>query len=179
VNTQENKCIVKPLITQEQIKNKILELSLQIQHDFINKDLLIVAILKGSFVFCSDLIRHLNPLYKVDFIICKSYVGTKSTGEVKIISDVRSDIKDKDILIVDDIADTGITIDFLRKNFLERGANSIKVCVLLNKKDRRIIETPVEYSCFDIPDHFVVGYGLDYNDLYRGLPYVAVLTEEK
>ncbi|MDR3244087.1 MAG: hypoxanthine phosphoribosyltransferase [Elusimicrobiota bacterium] len=170
---------IEVLISQEKLNKRIDEISLQIQRDFLDKDPLIIAILKGSIIFSSDLIRRLNPLYKIDFIIAKSYVGTQSTGDVKIIADVKSDIVDKDILLVDDIADTGITIDFLRKEFIKRGAKSVKVCVLLDKEGRRKVETTVEYSCFKIPNEFVVGYGLDYNDLYRGLPYIGVLSQEK
>ncbi|MDR0486255.1 MAG: hypoxanthine phosphoribosyltransferase [Elusimicrobiota bacterium] len=168
---------IKTLITKERIQERIAELSKEIQKDFEGRDPLIVSILKGSFVFCSDLIRHLNPEYKVDFIMVKSYIGTQSSGEVKIISDVKTNIEGKDILIVDDIADTGVTIDFLRKTFLERGASSVKVCVLLDKKDRRVVDTSVEYKCFDIPNYFIVGFGLDYNDLYRGLPFVGILEQ--
>ncbi|MDR3049681.1 MAG: hypoxanthine phosphoribosyltransferase [Elusimicrobiota bacterium] len=175
----ENKHTVKILLTEEQINKRIMEVSLQIQRDFSDKDPLIISILKGSFIFSSDLIRHLNPLYKIDFIVAKSYIGTESSGSVKIIADVKSEIKGKDILFIDDIADTGVTTSFLRKEFLSRGAKSVKVCVLLNKQSRRFVDTIVEYSCFDIPNEFVVGYGLDYNDLYRGLPYVGILSQEK
>jgi hypoxanthine phosphoribosyltransferase len=164
-------------ISAEEIQRRIAEISLQIQIDYKDKNPLIAAVLKGSFIFCADLIRHLSPLYKVDFIAVSSYSGENSTGRVTVNQDLKTDIAGHDIIVVEDIVDTGITMDYLKKEFAKRNPKSISVCALLDKKSRRKIPIDVEYVCFEIPDRFVVGCGLDYNGLYRGLPYIGLVKD--
>lgn len=166
---------IETFISAAEIQKKISETSLQIQRDFENKNPLIVAVLKGSFIFCGDLIRHLNPLYKVDFVTVSSYRGTKSLGEITLAADLKTDIAGHDVIIVEDIVDTGITINYLKTQFAKRNPTSLSVCALLDKPCKRKKDIKVEYACFEISDDFVVGYGLDYNGLYRGLPYIGIL----
>lgn len=167
---------LKILITEEQIRQKVAELAKKISHDYRKKQpLLIVGILKGSAIFLSDLIRRLSISCEVDFISVRSYDGTNSTGVVQLILDLYDNPVGKHILIVEDIIDTGRTLKFLKTNLLTRKAKSVKICVLLNKKCKRKTKIKVDYKGFDVPDKFVVGYGLDYNEKYRNLPYVAVL----
>jgi hypoxanthine phosphoribosyltransferase len=175
--TAENNYTIEMFISDQEIQKRIAEISLKIQMDFKNKNPLIIAVLKGSFIFCADLIRHLNPLYKVDFITLSSYSGQDSTGKVIVHKDIKTDIAGYDVIIVEDIVDTGLTMDFLKKDLIKRNPKSISVCALLDKKSKRKIPIDIEYVCFEIPDDFVVGFGLDYNGLYRGLPYIGILKE--
>ncbi|MCS7151120.1 MAG: hypoxanthine phosphoribosyltransferase [Endomicrobia bacterium] len=167
---------LKILITEEQIRQKVAELAKKISNYYRKKQpLLIVGILKGSAIFLSDLIRKLTISCEVDFISVRSYDGTSSTGVVQLILDLYDNPVGKHILIVEDIIDTGRTLKFLKTNLLTRKAKSVKICVLLNKKCKRKTKIKVDYKGFDVPDKFVVGYGLDYNEKYRNLPYVAIL----
>ena len=170
--------IGKPLLTTEQIRNKVTELADRISHDYLGKEILAVGILKGSFLFFSDLVRAIQQPVTIDFIIASSYIRTTSTGEVKVHYDIKEDIKGKDILLVDDIIDTGISLNFLRERILALGPESLKICTFLDKKERRIVDVPLDYIGFEVPDVFVVGYGLDYENQFRNLPYIAVFKKK-
>jgi hypoxanthine phosphoribosyltransferase len=164
---------MKILIGQKQIKCKVRKLGKQITKDYPN-GVVIIGILKGCTLFLSDLIREIKTDCVIDFIRVRSYNGTKS-DTVKLIYDIMYNVSNKDVLIVDDIIDTGKTIDFVKKWLLRKGAKSVKVCVLLDKEEVRKIPVKVDYVGFKIPNVFVVGYGLDFNEQYRNLPVVAVL----
>lgn len=167
-----------PLISEEQIQRKIKSLAQKISKDYNNKDLLVIGILKGSFMFFSDLIRHINVPLKVDFIIASSYVKKSSSGEVKIHYFPREEIQGKDVLLVEDIIDTGISLKIIKDKILSLNPASLKICVLLDKKERRVVDVPIDYKGFEIPNKFVVGYGLDYQEMFRNLPYITVFKKE-
>ncbi|MDA8168404.1 MAG: hypoxanthine phosphoribosyltransferase [Nitrospiraceae bacterium] len=169
--------IGKPLLTVEQIQKRVRELADKITKDYNGKELIAVCILNGAFMFFADLVRHIRVPLKVDFVSCSSYVKTDTTGEVKVHQDLREDIKDKHVLLVEDIADTGVTLNFLREHLMQRGPASIKICALLDKKERRIAEIPLDYAGFSIPNKYVVGYGLDYSNRFRNLPYIAIFKK--
>lgn len=169
--------IGKPLFTVNQIQNKVKELAEKISRDYEGKELLVVPILRGAFMFASDLLRVVRVPLTIDFITVSSYAQTDTTGEVEIHCDVRENIKDKNILLVEDIADTGITLNYLRERFLQTGVKSLKICVLLDKKERRVVDVPLDYVGFEIPNVFVVGYGLDYENKFRNLPYIAIFKK--
>lgn len=169
--------IGKPLLSAEEIQQKVKELADRISMDYENKNLLAVGILKGAFMFFSDLVRHIRVPMSIDFIIASSYVKTETTGEVKVYYDLRTDVRDRDVLLVEDIVDTGITLDFIRKKVLAREPASLKVCALLDKRERRVVDIPIDYRGFIIPNEYVVGYGLDYDDRYRNLPYIAIFKK--
>ena len=171
--------IKSTLVSEEDILAKVKELGKKISEDYKGKDLLLVGILKGAVIFMSDLVRSIDIPVKLDFMAVSSYGKTAiSTGEVRIIKDLDFSVENKDILIIEDIIDTGYTLAYLTDNLRKRGANSVKVCTLLNKPERRKVDVPVDYLGFDIPDEFVVGYGLDYAEMGRNLPFVAALKEE-
>lgn len=169
--------IGKPLFTVEQIHNRVREIADAISSDYEGKDILVVGILRGAFMFMSDLVRAIKVPVVIDFIIASSYVKTDSTGEIKIHYDIREDIADKDILLIEDIVDSGVTLNHLRERILARRPKSLKICALLDKKERRLVDVPLDYVGFSIPDEFVVGYGLDYDNNFRNLPYVAVFKK--
>ncbi len=164
---------LKTLISKEDIVSRVKELAYNINKDYKNKDLHIIGVLKGSFIFLSDLMRKLNLNPTVDFIMLKSYAGEQSTENVKILHDISMEVKGKDILIVEDIVDTGITLEFLINLLHAKSPNSIKVITLLDKPSKRKINIPVDYVGFKIKDRFVVGYGLDFNEQYRQLPFIG------
>jgi len=166
---------IETLWTEKEVKKKVSEIASEISRDYKGKDPLIIAVLKGSFVFCADLIRNLDPSFAVDFISLSSYSGSSSGGKVKVITNLKENIKGRDVIIVEDIADTGITLDFLIKELSLKKPKSLATCVLLDKKCARVKEVPVNYRCFEIGGCFAVGYGLDYNGFYRGLPYIGKL----
>lgn len=167
------------LISSEQIAEKIAALGEQISRDYKGKQLVVVGILKGAIVFLADLIREVTiPLY-VDFMAVSSYgSSTESSGVVRILKDLDKSIEGKDVLIVEDIIDSGLTLRYLVENLEARHPNSVKVCTLLDKPGRRKTQVAIHYNGFVIPDEFAVGYGLDYNDKYRNLPGVYVLKKE-
>ena len=170
------KNIVEVLLTEEQIKKRVKELAEEISNDYQDKEPVLVSILKGSFMFLSDLLRNLKIQCTIDFVAISSYNGsTESTGVVRQLLDLRENPVDKDLLIVEDIVDTGITLNYLKKNLLTRNPRSLKICVLLDKKERRKDHIKIDYTGFVIPDKFVVGYGLDYQEKYRNLPYIGVI----
>jgi len=170
--------IGKPFLSTEQIQKKISELADKISHDYIGKDVLAVGILKGSFMFFSDLVRAIKQPVTIDFIVASSYVKTTSTGEVKVHYDIREEIRGKDVLLIDDIIDTGISLNYIRERILSQSPQSLKVCAFLNKKERRIVDVTLDYVGFDIPNVFVVGYGLDYENQFRNLPYIAIFKKK-
>lgn len=167
-----------PLITEEQIQKRVKELASKISKDYEKKDLVVLGILKGSFMFFSDLIRHIKSPLKIDFIIASSYIKSSSSGDVKIHYFPREEIKGKDILLVDDIIDTGISLQFIKEKILEKSPSSLRICVLLDKKERRVVEVPVDYVGFLVPNKFIVGYGLDYQEMFRNIPYLTVFKKE-
>ncbi len=167
------------LFSQDQINKKVSELGNIITNDYKNKDLLVVGVLKGANIFMSDLIRSINLPLEIDFIVASSYgKSTQSSGVVKIVKDLDYSIEGRDVLIVEDIIDTGLTLNYLMTNFKSRGVNSIKICTLLDKPKRREIELNIDYCGFEIPDVFIVGYGIDFAERYRNLPYLASLKSE-
>ena len=169
--------IGKPLFTVEQIQRKVQELAGAITREYEGREVVMVCILKGAFMFFSDLVRHIRIPIKVDFVTCSSYAGPDTTGEIKLHHDIREQIRDKHVILVEDIADSGLTLNYLKEHFLQRGSASLKICVLLNKKERRQVQVPLDFEGFTIPNEFVVGYGLDYSNMYRNLPYIAVFKK--
>ncbi len=170
----------KPLFTSEEIQRKIHELGSRISTDYADKDLLVVGILKGAIFFMSDLLRSLRISVRMDFIHCTSSSSKgKGVNPVQIIADVKEDIRGMHVLLVEDIVDSGVTLRYLKQMMAERGPASLKVCVLLDKVERRQVEIEADYVGFRIPNKYVVGYGLDYMDRYRNLPYIAVLPMEE
>ena len=168
------------LIDEDRLYQRVQELAQQIEDDYENTDdLLLVCILKGAAIFMSQLSLLLKRPHEIDFMAISSYgAGTLSSGAVHIILDLRQDIFNRHVLIVEDIIDSGRTLAYLRRSLLARSPASLKICTLLTKTARRVMEVPVDYIGFDIPDEFVVGYGLDYAELYRNLRYIAVLKPE-
>lgn len=170
--------IGKPFLTTEQIQNKVKELAAAISEDYEGKQILVIGILKGAFMFLSDLVKLIQVPIDIDFLIASSYVKTESTGEMKIHADLREDIRDRHVLLIEDIVDTGITLNYIKKLLAERKPASLKVCSFLDKKACRKIEVDLDYVGYQIPDHYIVGYGLDYENNYRNLPYLAIFKEE-
>ena len=168
------------LVSEEELKAKVAELGAQISADYEGKDLLLVSILKGAVVFMADLMRAVTIPCGIDFMVVSSYGGanTSSTGLVKIIKDLDQDLSGKDVLIVEDILDTGITLSHLMLMLQMRKPNSQRLCTILSKPSRRKAGIEPDYCGFEVPDEFVVGYGLDYDEKYRNLPYVGVLKPE-
>ena len=171
--------IGKVLLTTEEIKAKIKELGATISRDYQGKNLLVVGILKGAVIFMSDLVREIKVPLALDFMAVSSYgVSTESSGVVRIMKDLERGIEDTHILIVEDIIDTGLTLKYLVENLAARGPLSVKVCTLLDKPSRRKVDVQPDYNGFSIPDEFVVGYGLDFSERFRHLPYIGVLKPE-
>ncbi len=174
--------VKKILVTEEQIKEAVKRIAAQItkDHESSDKKLLIVCILKGSLPFTADLLKEIRLPCILDFMKVSSYgSGTVSTGQVKIQCDLSVEtLEDYDVVVVEDIIDTGHTLSNLLVHLKNRNAHSVKLCALLDKPDRRKVEVNVDYCGFTIPDEFVIGYGLDYNEIYRNLPYIGVLKEE-
>lgn len=167
-----------PLISEEQIQKKVKALAHKISSDYKDKDLVVIGILKGSFMFFSDLIRYIKTPVRVDFIMASSYIKDTSSGEVKIHYFPTEVLEDKDILLVDDIIDTGISLKIIQDRILAMNPASLRICVFLDKAERRVVDVPVDYVGFKIPNKFVVGYGLDYHEMFRNLPYITVFKKE-
>jgi len=164
------------LLSEEQIKNRVGEVAKEVAHDYRGKKPLLVGILKGCVVFFADFVRLLDFPVELDFMAISSYgASTESTGQILIKKDLSVDIKGKDVIIIEDIVDSGNTLYNLRAHLSARGANSVKIVALLNKPSRRKVDMQPDYKCFDIEDNFVVGYGMDYAERYRNLPYIGVL----
>lgn len=167
----------RPFLTVDVINSKVRELGERISRDYEGKELVAIGIMKGAFMFFSDLVRSIRSPLTVDFIIASSYLKDESCGEVKIHYDIREDIGEKDVLLIDDIVDTGVTLNYLRERILMRGPRSLRICSFLDKKERREVEIPIDYVGFTIPNEFVVGYGLDYDNKFRNLPYISVFKK--
>ena len=169
----------RPIVTQEEMRARIKELGKQIANDYAGKDLVLVGVLKGAYAFYADLARAIRIPMRVDFLVVTSYgAQSKTSGKVKVITELTEDIKGKDVLLVEDIVDSGLTVQYLMKTLSKQKQKSIKVCTLLSKPERRTIDVPLDYIGFKIPNKYVVGYGLDYQQKYRNLPYLAVLDLE-
>lgn len=167
------------LIPENQIQKRVEQLGEQISRDYQGKQLFCIGVLRGAIVFLADLARYIKVPMVIDFMSISSYgISTESSGVVRILKDLDENIENKDVLIVEDIIDTGLTLDYLLRMLKSRKPASLKVCTLLNKKERKKIKVPIDYCGFDIPDKFVVGYGLDFNGLYRNIPYILVLKPE-
>ena len=173
-----HKDIDRILLTEEQIEKRCGELGKQIDKDYEGKNPLLVGLLKGSVPFMAELIKHITLDCEIDFMDVSSYEGTESVGDVRIDKDLDSSVRGVDIILVEDIIDTGRTLKKVREFLESKGAASVKIVTLLNKESRRVVDIKGDYVGFDVPNYFVVGYGLDYNQKYRNLPYVGVLKEE-
>lgn len=168
--------IEKVLLDEEQLRQKVKELGARISKDYAGKPLLVLGILKGSFIFMADLIREITIPCQVEFMAVSSYhSGVKTSGVVKIIKDIDINPKEYNILVVEDILDSGLTLSYLRDLLLRRGAVDLKIATLLDKPSRRKADVQADYCGFEVPDAFLVGYGLDYAEQYRNLPYVGIL----
>jgi hypoxanthine phosphoribosyltransferase len=166
------------LIDQEALAKRITELADEVSADYADRDLLLIGVLKGAVFFMADLMRQITVPCEVDFMAISSYGGsTDSSGVVRILKDLDINIRDRDVLVVEDIIDSGLTLQYLMRNLGSREPASLEVCALMTKPARREIEIPVRYVGFEIPNRFVIGYGLDFAERYRNLPYVGVLNE--
>ncbi len=166
---------VNVLINKAKLEKRIEEMAKQIQKDYEGKELVFIGILKGSVIFMSELAKNVKANVAIDFMDVSSYEGTESTGKVTINKDIRDSIEGKEVIIVEDIIDTGRTLTYVRDYLKQKNPNSIKIATMLSKPSRRIMELEVEYIGFAIEDKFVVGYGLDYNEKYRNLPYIGYI----
>jgi hypoxanthine phosphoribosyltransferase len=167
------------LITREEIQERTEELARRITEEYQGKDLLLICILKGGLLFLADLMRRIRLPLEIDFMAVSSYGdATQSSGVVRILMDLERNIEGRDVLIVEDIIDTGRTLNYITHNLRTRRPASLKICTLLNKPARRVLDIPIDYVGFEIPDRFVIGYGLDYGQIYRNLPFVGVLKPE-
>ena len=168
--------VTEILFSAEQIQTRVQELAQQISRDYEGKEIFSICLLKGSLLFTSDLIRHLTPVVTVDMMRASSYgESTESSGSVKILQDLDKDITGRDVLIIEDIVDTGRTLKKTLELLRVRHPNSLKICTLLDKPSRRVEPIDIDYTGFIIDDHFVVGYGLDYDEYYRNLPHIGIL----
>ncbi len=170
--------IDKVIVNEEQLQNRLKEIARQIENDYKDQDLLLIGVLKGAVMVMADLTRHINRHVEIDWMAVSSYgSGTKSSGVVRILKDLDRDITGRNVLIIEDIVDTGLTLDWLSQNLRSRGAGSVEIMTVLRKPDAAIVKVDVRYVGFDIPKDFVIGYGLDFNEKYRNLPFIAVLAK--
>jgi hypoxanthine phosphoribosyltransferase len=169
--------VARVLITEANIAKRVRAMSLQIQHDFTGREMVIVSLLNGTVMFLADLIRHISLPLRLDFMGVSSYGAGTTPGELVFTKELRLDVRDRDVLLVDDILDTGKTMTHVLKHMSPLGARSTRICVLLDKPSRRVEQVHADYVGFQIPDEFVVGYGLDYAERFRNLPFVGVLQE--
>ncbi len=171
---------IRVLLSEEKVDRRIKEIGEQISRDYAGKSIHMVCVLKGGSFFMCELAKRITIPVSLDFMSVSSYGSdTKSSGVVKIVKDLDESLKDKDVLIVEDIVDSGRTLSYLMEMLRDRGPASLHLCTLLDKPDRRVIDVKVDYTGFQIPDEFVVGYGLDYNQKYRNLPYIGVVEFDK
>jgi hypoxanthine phosphoribosyltransferase len=176
--TELEHAVRKVLIGEDALQQRITELGEEISADYHGRDLLLIGVLKGAVFFMADLMRRLTVPCEIDFMAISSYAGaTESSGVVRILKDLDINIEGRDVLVVEDIIDSGLTLSYLMRNLEAREPATLEVCALMTKPARREIEVPVRYTGFEIPNEFVVGYGLDFGERYRNLPYVAVLDE--
>jgi hypoxanthine phosphoribosyltransferase len=174
--SENNGAIGEILVPADDLARRVRELAEQVSKDYADKDLLLIGVLKGAVFFLSDLMRHLDIPVEVDFMAVASYgSATKSSGVVRILKDLDAAIEGRDVLIVEDIVDSGLTLQYLLRNLAGRNPRSLEVCALLIKPDRRKVDLQTRYVGFEIPDEFAIGYGLDHAERYRNLPYVAAL----
>ncbi|MCF0121354.1 MAG: hypoxanthine phosphoribosyltransferase [Oscillospiraceae bacterium] len=174
-----NKDVERILFTEAEIKQRVKELGAQITNDYEGKELVVIGILKGAFVFMSDLVRAIDLDCRIDFMSVSSYGdGTMTTGQVNIMRDIGCDIAGKHVIIVEDILDTGVTLSYLKSYLANRWPASIKICTMLDKPSRRRADITPDYCGYTVPDAFIVGYGLDYAERYRNIPEICVLKEE-
>lgn len=172
------KDIQSVLLSEEEIHREVAKIGAQISKDFAGKEPIFVGVLKGCFIFMADLMRYVTINCSMDFMAVSSYSGTTSTGAVKINKDLSEDIEGRHIILVEDILDSGVTLNYLKNYLMVRRPASITIATLMDKPARRKADIYADYSCFEIPDAFVVGYGLDYNEKYRNLPYIGVLKPQ-
>ena len=171
--------VLRILLTEEELRAKVQEMGQKITEDYKGKNLLMVTVLKGAVVFLADLMRQIDTPAEIDFMVVSSYgSGVKSSGVVKIVKDLDVPLADKDILIVEAILDSGMTLNYLKELLTSRGPRSIRIATLLDKPSRRKVDLQADYVGFTVPDAFVVGYGLDYDEKYRNLPYIGILKPE-
>ena len=167
------------LIERDALQERVAALGREVSADYANRDLLLIGVLKGAVFFMADLMRHISVPCEVDFMAISSYgASTDSSGVVRILKDLDINIEGRDVLVVEDIIDSGLTLSYLMRSLEAREPASLEICALLTKPDRREMDVPVRYIGFEIPDRFVIGYGLDFAERYRNLPYVAVLSAE-
>ena len=167
--------ILRPIISQDKIERRVAELAEQIRADYAGRDLTIVAVMKGAIFFVVDMVRRLDRPLRLDLVQVASYMGTDSSGNPRILTPIGSDLRGQNILVVDDVLDTGLTLQWVTDEVKRRNPESVKVCVLLTKKCRRQTDVAADYSGFDLDSEFVVGYGLDLDGQYRNLPYIAAV----
>ena len=177
--TELEQAVGEVLIDEETLSTRVAELGEEISRDYAGRDLLLIGVLKGAVFFMADLMRHLNVPCEVDFMAISSYGdSTDSSGIVRILKDLDINIEGRDVLVVEDIIDSGLTLSYLIRNLESREPASLEICALLTKPDRREIDVPVRYVGFEIPNRFVIGYGLDFAERYRNLPFVGVLHDD-
>ena len=168
---------IRELLSEEQVDARIRELGKQISEDYAGKTVHLICVLKGASIFMCELAKRITVPVTMDFMSASSYgSSTESSGVVRIVKDLDEPLKDKDVLIIEDIIDSGRTLSYLMKVFKDRGPSSIKLCALLDKPERRVTDVHIDYLGFEVPDEFVVGYGLDYDQRYRNLPYIGILS---
>jgi len=177
--TELERAVSEVLIDEERLRGRIAELGEEISLDYAGRDLLLVGVLKGAVFFMADLMRRLTMTCEIDFMAISSYgAATDSSGVVRILKDLDINIAGREVLVVEDIIDSGLTLSYLMRNLEAREPASLEICALLTKPDRREIDVPVRYVGFEIPNRFVIGYGLDFGERYRNLPYVGVLDPD-
>lgn len=169
---------VSVMIPEEEVDKRIREIAAQITKDYAGEELKLICILKGSVFFTTELAKRIDLPVKLDFMSVSSYEGTESTGRIKIVKDLDDSIAGDNVIVIEDIVDSGRTLSFLLDMLMNRKPKSLRLCTLLDKPDRRVIDVDVDYTGFRIPDEFVVGYGLDYDQRYRSLPYIGILHLE-
>lgn len=168
---------IEVMLTEDEVNDRIRAIGEQISHDYAGRQVHLVCVLKGGSFFMCELAKRITVPVSLDFMSVSSYGGsTKSSGIVKIVKDLDEPLKDKDVIVVEDIVDSGRTLSYLLELLGQRGPKSMKLCTLLDKPERRVVDVKVDYTGFEIPDKFVVGYGLDYDQRYRNLPYIGVVT---
>jgi hypoxanthine phosphoribosyltransferase len=177
--TELERAVTEVLVDEVTLRNRVAELGEEVSRDYQGRDLLLIGVLKGAVFFMADLMRHLTVPCEIDFMAISSYgASTDSSGVVRILKDLDINIEGREVLVVEDIIDSGLTLSYLMRNLEAREPASLEVCALMTKPERREIEVPVRYIGFEIPNRFVIGYGLDFAERYRNLPYVGVLDPE-
>ena len=179
MNDNMKEDVLRVLLSEDEIREKVRELGGKITADYKNSNLMLVTVLKGAVVFLADLMRQIDVPAEIDFMVVSSYgSGVKSSGVVKIVKDLDVPLAGKDILIVEDILDSGLTLSYIKELLESRGPRSVRIATLLDKPSRRKVDLQADYIGFSVPDEFVIGYGLDYDEKYRNLPYIGILKPE-